>query len=123
MNYDVARAVMDPQTTRALGGIVAIDHYVDTPNKLINNIEALAALTGGKIFLGEMGVPIPDINGDMTDKEQADWIQEALLRLSKEPAVVGLNYWVGFGGSTQLWNYDWTPREAVSVLNKFFKAK
>lgn len=123
MNYDVALKVMDAKTTQALGGVVTIDHYVSSPDKLVSTIQTLASASGGKIFLGEFGVPIPDIHGNMTDKEQAAWIEEALTKLAKEPEVIGVNYWVGFGGSTKLWNDDGSPRTAVGVLTSFFTKK
>ena len=120
MNYDVASLVMDKATTQALGGIVTIDHYVNSPDKLIQNIRDLANNSGGKIFLGEFGVPIPDINGNMSDSEQAVWIQNALSKLIDEKEVIGLNYWVGVGGSTALWHEDGSAKEAVGVVTSFF---
>ena len=123
MNFDVARLVMDPATTKALGGIVTIDHYVSSPEILAMNIRDLARESGGKIFLGEFGVPIPDINGDMTETDQASWIKQALTLLSGEPEVIGINYWVGFGGTTALWNDDGSPRTAVPVITSFFSKR
>jgi hypothetical protein len=74
MNGDVARLVMDEDTTRALGGIVTIDHYVSTPDKLILYADEMASRSKGKIVLGEWGAPIPDINGEMNEDEQAAWL-------------------------------------------------
>lgn len=120
MNFDVAKLVMDRQTTKALDGIVTIDHYVESPEKLSNDIDFLAGLTGGKIVLGEMGAPIPDIHGDMSEIEQAEWLGEALYRLSSNKNLVGINYWVNSGGSTQLWNDDGSERAAVDVVRKYY---
>lgn len=120
MNFDVATLVMDKKTTASLGGIVTIDHYVSSPDNLIRDIQTLSQQSNGKIFLGEFGVPIPDINGKLSDQEQAQWITDALEKLVDEPSVVGLNYWVGAGGSTQIWNDDGSPKPAVLVLRSYF---
>lgn len=120
MNGDVARLIMDPETTQKLGGYVVIDHYVKTPEKMIADIRAIAEQSKGKIILGEMGAPIPDIHGNMSEQEQERWLDQTLTALALEKSVIGLNYWVGFGGSTQLWNDGGSPRLAVSTLRRFF---
>ncbi|MBI1863732.1 hypothetical protein HYS03_00785 [Candidatus Woesebacteria bacterium] len=120
MNADVANLVMDQQTTKALGGIVVIDHYVSTPQKLVTDIVTLSQKTGGKIVLGEWGAPIPDINGQMNEREQANWIHEVLDKLSETKELIGLNYWVNLGGSTSIWNDDGTQRQAVQEITNFY---
>ncbi len=121
MNMDVARLVMDEATAKAMGGVVAIDHYVKSPQKLTGDIRDLEKQAQAKVFLGELGVPIPDINGKMTDQEQADWLAAALLELSKDPQVIGLSYWTSFGGSTAIFNDDNSSKLAAGVLEKYFK--
>jgi hypothetical protein len=123
MNGDVASAVMDKETTKSLDGIVVIDHYVATPEELITKIHKIAAQSGGKVVLGEFGAPIPDINGDMTQDQQAAWISQALDLLAKTPDVVGINYWTNQGSSTALWNDDGSEKKAVSVIKKFYSQK
>lgn len=120
MNGDVATLVMDEYTTKALGGIVTIDHYVSTPDKLISFVDELANISKGKIVLGEWGAPIPDINGNMTEDEQAAWIEEALDKVSVNKNIIGVNYWTNRGGSTSLWNDKGDPKKAVSVLTGFY---
>lgn len=120
MNGDVARLVMDKKTTKSLDGIVVIDHYVQTPNQLKSDIEEIAESSGGEIILGEFGVPIPDIHGQMTGSEQADWIAQALDKLTHIKELKGVNYWVGTGGSSQIWNLDATDRPAVKVFQNYF---
>lgn len=122
MNGDIASAVMDKATTKALDEIVVIDHYVAEPEQLITKINQLAVQTNGKIVLGEFGAPIPDINGEMTQDQQADWISRALSLLVKTPNVIGINYWANQGSSTALWNDDGSEKKAVSVITKFFKS-
>lgn len=123
MNYDVAKLIMDPTTTEALGNIVVIDHYVNSPAKLALDAGSLAKASGGKIVFGEMGAPIPDLNGQMTEEEQADWIDQALNGLKNVPEVIGVNYWVNVGGSTQIWDENGKPKKAVEVIRKFYSLK
>lgn len=121
MNADVARLIMDKETTRALDGIVTIDHYVKTPEKLTEDIKDIAAKSGGRIVLGEFGAPIPDIHGEMSPDEQAQWIRKSLNLLTKTNAVIGVNYWSNVGSSTQIWNHKAVARPAVEVLTQFYK--
>ncbi len=120
MNYDVAKLVMDKETTRALGGVVGIDHYVKSPAQLAADIESLRESSGGYIFLSEFGAPIPDIHGAMTAEEQATWIRDALETVSQIPSVIGVNYWVNVGGSTALWSQAGVARPAVAVLKDYY---
>ena len=120
MNGDVAALVMDKATTKALGEIVAVDHYVATPDKLVADIKRLSMNSGGKVVLSEFGVPIPDINGKMSELEQAKWISSALEKLIKMEELEGLNYWVSIGGSTEIWPRNGAPRMAVQTITKFF---
>ncbi|MDD2823120.1 MAG: hypothetical protein PHQ59_03480 [Candidatus Daviesbacteria bacterium] len=120
MNYDVAKLVMDPVTTNSVGGIVVIDHYVATPEQLSADAEKIALSSGGKVVLGEFGAPIPDLNGDMTEDEQAVWIDKAMKKLSETPEVIGVNYWVNVGGSAQIWDSEGNPKKAVEVIKKYY---
>ncbi len=120
MNGDVAKLIMDRETTKALDGIVVIDHYVASPEQLVNDIKNLALTSGGKVMLGEFGVPIPDLHGNLTEQEQAKWIKEALERLTFLTDLAGVNYWVSVGGSTQLWDSNGKARSGVGVLTSYF---
>lgn len=121
MNGDVARLIMDTETTKALDGVVTMDHYVLSPEKLINDVNTMAEASQGLVMMGEIGAPIPDIHGDMTQEEQAKWMDSALSKLATHSAVLGVNYWVSFGGSTKLWEDDGTPREVTSVIRHYFQ--
>lgn len=120
MNGDVARLIMDEETTKALGGIIVVDHYVKDPATLAADVKDYARRSKGKVILGEFGAPIPDIHGSMSEQAQAKWIDSALSQLSLIPELVGINYWVGSGGSTALFNSDGSAREALGVLKSFF---
>ncbi|MBI2009893.1 MAG: hypothetical protein HYS86_01815 [Candidatus Chisholmbacteria bacterium] len=120
MNGDVARLVMDEETTKALGGVVVIDHFVRTAEKMEADILALAESSGGKIVLGEFGAPIPDIHGNLSQEEQALWLEEVLKRVARMPEVVGVSYWTGVGGSTELWDVNGTARLGAATLTSFY---
>ena len=123
MNGDVAELIMDKTTTRALGGVITVDHYIKTPERLDSDLKKYAKKSGGKIFVGELGVPLDGIHGYMSEDQQAKWVDEALGLLMKNKNVIGINYWVNMKGSTALWNTDGTPRKVVDVLTKYYKQK
>jgi hypothetical protein len=100
---------------------VVIDHYIKDPEQLGKDIKVIAQKSVCRVVLGEFCAPISDINGQMTEKEQANWIKNSLVQLSEVPQLVGVNYWVSRGGATQLWENSGRPRMAVSVIEKFFK--
>lgn len=120
MNGDVARLIMDPETTARTGGYVVVDHYVRTPEQLANDVKDFASRSEGKVILGEFGSPIPDIHGDQTDDQQAQWVEEALQRLLDTKVLHGLNYWVNKGGSTAIWEDNNTPHKAVGLLTGIY---
>lgn len=120
MNLDVAKLVMDHPTTKALDGLVTIDHYVKTPEELNSDINDIAKKSGGKVVLGEFGAPIPDINGNLSEAEQAVWIEKALFLLKNNKNLIGVNYWVNVGGSTQLWTENNIEKQAVSVIRSTY---
>jgi len=120
MNGDVAKLIMDAATTKDLGGVVVIDHYVATPEKLVADIKSISEKSGGLVVLGEFGAPIPDIHGRLDEFHQAEWIKNALSLLSRTPQLIGINYWVGVGGSTQLWLENGKALQAAAVITSYF---
>ncbi len=123
MNGDVARLIMDKATTKALGGVVTIDHYVRTSEKLVSDIKDFSEKSGGKVVLGEIGVPIPDIHGRLNDSEQAKWMDDTLNKLVKMPEVIGINYWLSYGGSTSLWSEKGNIKPIAGTIKNFYKPK
>ena len=122
MNGDVARLVMDKNTTKALGGVVTIDHYVKNSEQLIDDVEEIALASGGKVLLGEFGAPIPDIHGEMSEEGQAKWLKSAFTELINKDHLLGINYWTSIGGSTSLWKDNYTEKEVVQVVKKYYKS-
>jgi hypothetical protein len=120
MNGDLARAVMDQETTRAVGGVVVVDHYVKSPKQLANDIQDFANRSKAKVMLGEFGAPIPDIHGKMTENEQNEWISEALMQIADIPDLIGLNYWVNTGGTTALWTETGREKPVVKTLRDYY---
>lgn len=123
MNSDVAKLIMDKETTSALGGVVVIDHYVLSPDQLVRDIHRLVQQSGGKIILGEFGAPIPDIHGTMTDSEQALWVEQALEKVASRQEVIGVNYWVNKGGTTAIWKVPGQQSKTAIVIQNFFAGK
>lgn len=120
MNGDVAREIMDADTTKALDGVVAMDHYVATTTVLSEDLTQQARRSDGTVFLSEFGTPIPDIHGSMTEVEQAAWIRSLLHELATNRVVTGLNYWVDRGGSTALWNDTGEAKAGVDELQRYY---
>lgn len=123
MNGDVASLIMDSETTNAVGGLVVVDHYVPTVKQLTQDIRDLAEQSQGRVVLGEFGVPIPDLHGDLTDQQQAEWLQEALSELSGISELAGLNYWTATHSSTELWHSGDQPTPAVEVLTNYYSPR
>ena len=121
MNGDVAKLIMTPEVTKKIDGVVTVDHYVTTPEKLAVDVDLFASNSNGNVVLGEFGAPIPDINGEMSEDEQAEWIAKTGKLLTKSKNLEGLSYWVNLGGSTKLWNDDGSKRKAVDALTSIYK--
>lgn len=121
MNLDFAKMVMDKETSKQMGDIITIDHYVKSPQQLADDIKSLHKKTGANIVLGEFGAPIPDIHGTFTNQQQADWLAEVLNLISKEKSLIGLNYWTSFGGSTSVFLDDTSPKPAAKILENYYK--
>lgn len=121
MNGDVAELIMDRDTTHKLNGVIVIDHYVESVDELIDDINSLVSKTGGTVVLGEIGAPILDIHGNLTEKEQAHWIDELFAKLVQNSSVVGVNYWTNIGSSSAVWKQDGSETQAVEVIKKYYK--
>lgn len=120
VNGDVARMFTKDIVDRT-GGVLVIDHYVKTPEKLIEDIQAYHQTTGAKIVLGEYGAPIPDIHGDLSEDEQELLIRQNMDLLVKHRDIIGgINYWTAFGGSTEIFRERTQPKKAAKTLEEYF---
>lgn len=122
MNGGLARRMLDQQTIDALGGVVAIDHYIKTALEMGEYIRYFNNTFGAKVVIGEWGAPIPDINGSMTENQQADFIRQLLeeQRMNKD-IIEGTSYWVLYDGSTALINQDGTARPVIEAVKDYFR--
>ncbi len=123
MNGDVAFLIMDEEMTSALDGVVTIDHYVKTPEKMRQDLKRYADRSKGKIMIGEFGLPIPDIHGKLSEEAQASLLREFLEVFVEHLDVIGVNYWVSTGGSTELITIDGKRKKGISVLEEFYRPK
>jgi len=104
-----------------VGNVLVIDHYVQTPQQLVEDVRSMREATGADIVLGEYGAPIPDIHGDLSSSEQAKLIEDNLKAIAGERSYVrGINYWTALGGSTRIFDDIKEPRDAVSVLTTYY---
>ena len=120
MNYDVAKLVMDKDTLRKMGNVIVVDHYIDTPQQLSRDIDYLIENKNAQVILGEIGVPIDSIHQNMTEQDQTQWLNQAFNLLSQKKNVIGVNYWVSYGGSSAIFNSDNTPKKAADILLKYY---
>lgn len=120
-NGDVAKNILTKDLLVKIGDVVVIDHNVKTPDQLISDVEYLNQKFGSPVVLGEFGAPIPDINGSMTQAEQADYIDRIMTGLFKDKDIVqGMNYWVLRGGSTALVDNPNNIRSVYNILRNYY---
>lgn len=123
MNADIARQIITPATISAFGGTILIDHYVHTAEQFARDIQAIPKQLQANVGLGEVGAPIPDLNGYMTQAQQADYIDSLFSAMYPQRGTIPVvNYWDLSGGSTALVNDDGTPRAAYFTVQNYFKA-
>ena len=116
-----AERMYDKQTVDQTGGLVTIDHYISDPASMSAMVDQMNTTLGAKVMIGEFGAPVPDLNGPMTEEQQASFVDAVLQQLYNERVnVIGINYWDLLGGSTALMNPDQTPRAVADVIKKYF---
>ncbi len=121
MNGGFAKRMLDQNTVSHLGNVVTIDHYIKTAPEMGQYIQYFANTFHAKVVVGEFGAPIPDINGNMTEEEQATFTDQVFQQLYiNRSNILGINYWDLYDGSTALINPDQTPRAVVQVIKKYF---
>lgn len=123
MNADVARDVLGRGATESVGDAVLVDHYVKTAEAFSRDISDMHDGLGG-IGVGEFGAPIPDIHGEMSEADQATFVDEALSGLiASGKDIPMVNYWVLQGGSTALLRDDGSPKAAYEALAAYFSPR
>lgn len=121
-NGDVARDIYTRDVLQKAGAVTVIDHYIPSVVQYGKDLDEYAQKHGLPIVIGEFGAPIPDLNGQMTEQEQAQYVGELLRQFyTHKKQILGLNYWVLRGGSTQLLNSDGSERAVMEVVRDYFK--
>ncbi len=116
-----AKEVLMQDTLRDLNNVVSIDHYVKDVHNMEMYVNYFKDTFDTKVFVSEFGAPIPDINGEMTEEEQAMFVDSVLANLyAHNDAVVGLNYFTLYDGSTALLNTDESERKVYGVIKKYY---
>lgn len=110
-------------TFDTLGNVVALDHYAAAPANYSEYVRYFADTFQTEVIFSEVGAPIPDLHGRMSEQQQADFIEEVFLELyHSRPWVRGVNYWVLSQGTTALLNSDSSPREVVEVVKDYYQS-
>lgn len=121
MNADIARQIMTADSVRKLGGTILIDHYTSSATQFGSDVAAIAKQLKANVGIGEFGAPIPDLNGGMSESQQANYINTLFTALYNNVATVPVvNYWDLKGGTTQLVNDNNVPRAAYNVVKAYF---
>lgn len=122
MNGGFARRMFDQPTIDSLGRVAALDHYIKTAPEMGEYIRYFRDTFKAKVVIGEFGAPVPDINGSMTEDQQAVFIESLMEELYKhKDDVHGINYWVTYDSSTEILNDDYSPKKAAFAIQKYFK--
>lgn len=121
MNYDVAYSSVDKNTVEKTGKVIAIDHYIKNAENYAKDLDAIYQKFQSKIFIGEFGGPIPDLNGNLREEEQAKLVEKLLNSLYlKKDIILGVNYWTLRDASSELIRKNQQVKPAYHVLQKYF---
>ena len=121
MNGGLAKRMLDQNTVDNTGGVVTIDHYIKNSSDMGGFVNYFDNKFKSKVVIGEFGAPIPDINGAMTEDQQATFVDKLMQELvTNRSKVVGINYWDLYDGSTALINPDESPRKVAAVIKKYY---
>lgn len=122
MSGGLARDMLDQQTINALDNTVTIDHYVKDPAAMKDFIDYFHNNFNASVVIGEFGAPIPDINGDMTEQEQTDFVSNVFHTIYQEGTTVyGVNYWVLTEGSTSLLDQSGKLKQVTHAIQYYYK--
>ncbi len=121
MSGGVAKATLNHETIYQLNNAVTLDHYVATPKEMAEYIAYFSDRYNAGVVLGEFGAPIPDLNGSMTEKEQAAFVDVLLKVLYEQGNVIkGVNYWTLSESSSALLSKEGDEKEVAAILKKYY---
>ncbi|HSW88583.1 MAG TPA: carboxypeptidase-like regulatory domain-containing protein [Candidatus Saccharimonadales bacterium] len=121
MSGGLAKNMLDEATISSLDDTVTIDHYVNNPEDMKNYVDYFSTKFHARVVIGEFGAPIPDINGTMTDQEQANFVKNIFYILYQEHEnVFAVNYWTIKYSSTALVDINGTSKPVSTVLNQYY---
>ncbi len=124
INPDVAKKVYDEETIMRIGNFLTLDYFVKDVTQLQEGLDYFKSrFPNSQILIGEFGAPIPEINGDMTEEEKAKFIEQVFMYLASRNDIVGVNYWVSSGSTTELLDSKLQKNASGKVIEKFFKPK
>lgn len=122
MNGDIVRDILTPDTVSRMGGVVVVDHFVSSPQKLAQDLKDFHEKYNAKVVLGEFGAPIPDIHGDLTQEEQKEYVGQDFTELTKLSSfLLGVNYWTVFGGSTHVVEDNLDERPVADIIRAYYQ--
>jgi hypothetical protein len=121
MNGWIAKNMFDESTLALIDNAVTIDHYTKDLSEMESYIDYFKNTYGAQVNLGEFGAPVPDLNGNMTEREQSLYVSDLMkLFYRKRASISGLNYWTLRFGTTNLVNSDFSTREVYDTLTKYY---
>lgn len=117
----VAKSALDDKTIAALNYTVTLDHYVKSPEGIAEYIAYFNNQYHTRLVFGEFGAPIPDINGEMSNQEQASFVKKLFTELfTYRDLIDGVNYWTLSESSTALLDDDGTAKPVVDVIKEYY---
>ncbi len=116
-----AKEVLDQRAVDALDKVVAIDHYTNSVANMDDYIRYFADSFDAKTLISEFGAPIPDINGKMSEAQQADFIDSMMnIFYVNKDKVYGINYFALGTGTTEIIDAKGKPKLAYEVIKKYY---
>ncbi len=116
-----AKSIFTKPSVIALDNVVTIDHYTRDSRDMGEYVDYFVKQYKAQVVIGEFGAPIPDLNGSMTEEEQAVFVRHLFEELlQRKDSVAGVNYWTLYEGSTRLLNEDYSERLVAETTRDYF---
>lgn len=121
MSGGVAKGLLTKEVLNQTGNIVTLDHYVQSVDEMEEYLMYFHKKYGSNLVVGEFGAPIPDINGKMDSKKQAEFVDELLNNLYTNSSFIdGVNYWTLSDSSTALVDAKGLEKPVVTSLKNYY---